>query len=83
MPVSVDLPEGMKEELEKKKEEEYYSSMSEIIREALRQYLKKDEISQKEEAMLELARMGKIEQVELEDEAKESLKRGLEQMEND
>ncbi len=82
MPVSVDLPEDMRRDLEKKKEEEYYSSMSEVIRTAIRQFLEKDEtqLTRKDEAILELIKQGKVEEVHLEGEALESLQKGMEEL---
>ena len=79
MPVSVDLPEEMQKDLEKKKEEGYYSSMSEIIRDALRDFLSEGEKTAKEEVIQELISEGKVEKVELEGEAKKSLQNALEE----
>lgn len=82
MTITVEVPDPMRDELEKKKEDEYYSSISELVREALREYLNSDNnLSKKEEAVLELVRQGKIEKVELEGEAKQKVEEGLEELE--
>ncbi|QGA80035.1 ribbon-helix-helix protein, CopG family [Candidatus Nanohalobium constans] len=85
MTLSVEVPDGMRKDLEKKKEEEYYSSMSEVVREAIRGYLKEDNkgknLTKKEEAILELTEQGKIEKVELEGEAENKIKKRLKQVE--
>lgn len=85
MTISVDIPDSMREDLEEKKEKEYYSSMSELVREALREYLQKEEeeLTRKEEIVLEMFREGKIEQIQLEGEAERKVKEGLSQMEEE
>lgn len=84
MPVSVDLPEKLRKDLEDKKDEGYYSSTSEIIREALREFLEETrEVTEKQRIVAELADRGEIEKIEVSGEAAESLDRGLEQLEEE
>lgn len=84
MPVSVDLPEELRKDLEDKKDEGYYSSTSEIIREALREFLEETrEVTEKQRIVAELADRGEIEKIEVSGEAAESLDRGLEQLEEE
>jgi len=85
MSLSVDVPDDMRNKLEEKKERELYSSMSELIREALRNYLKDEgeiqELTTKQEAMMEMIQDGRVEEVNLEGEAERKIKEGLEQLE--
>jgi len=85
MSLSVDVPADMRNKLEEKKERELYSSMSELIREALRNYLKDEgeiqELTTKQEAMMEMIQDGRVEEVNLEGEAERKIKEGLEQLE--
>lgn len=85
MSLSVDVPTDMRNKLEEKKERELYSSMSELIREALRRYLKDEgelqETTKKQEAMIEMIKEGRVEEVNLEDEAERKVKEGIKQLE--
>lgn len=84
MTLSVEVPDGMRKDLEERKEEEYYSSMSEVVREAIREYLNKDRsrLSEKQKAILELTEQGKVEKVELEGEAEEKIRKRLKENKN-
>jgi len=72
----------MREKLEEKKDREFYSSMSELVREALREYLKNsgelEHLSTKEEAILELAKEGRaLDESDLPEEVEEKLRERL------
>lgn len=85
MSLSVDIPANMRNKLEEKKEKEYYSSMSELVREALRNYLKQEQLedlTKKEKAVYQAVKEGQVENVKLEGEAKRKIKEGLNQLEN-
>jgi len=85
MSLSVDIPANMRNKLEEKKEKEYYSSMSELVREALRNYLKQEELedlTKKEKAVYQAIKEGQVENVKLEGEAKRKIREGLYQLES-
>ena len=85
MTLSVDVPDPMKKKLEEKKETEYYNSMSEVVREALREFIKKDEkkeMTPKDKAILEMIKQGKVENVKLENKVQEKIEESLKQVEN-
>jgi len=85
MSLSVDIPANMRNKLEEKKEKEYYSSMSELVREALRNYLKQEELedlTKKEKAVYQAIKEGQVENVKLEGEAKRKIREGLNQLES-
>ena len=85
MSLSVDIPTNMRNKLEEKKEKEYYSSMSELVREALRNYLKQEELedlTKKQKAVYQAVKEDRVENVKLEGEAKSKIKEGLYQLES-
>jgi Arc/MetJ-type ribon-helix-helix transcriptional regulator len=86
MSLSVDVPNEMRDKLEEKKERELYSSMSELVREALRNYLKTEgeiqDQTPKEEAIAEMIKDGRVEEVNLEGEAERKIKEGIEELES-
>ncbi|MFB6291814.1 MAG: CopG family ribbon-helix-helix protein [Candidatus Nanohaloarchaea archaeon] len=79
MAISVELPEDMEEALDEKAENDFYANRSEVIRAALRNFLKEDEEASLEDRLV--ANLVKRGLVIPEDELEDREKKRLEQFE--